>query len=38
MKEWRAAENGIAQGLQVLPNNQELLKFKEGLGRELTRV
>jgi len=38
MKEWRAAEDGIVQGLQVFPNNRELLQFKEELGRELTRV
>lgn len=38
MKEWQAAENGVMRGLQLFPENQELLQFKEELGRELTRV
>jgi hypothetical protein len=38
MKEWQAAENDVVQGLHLFPNNQELLQFKEELGRELSRV
>ncbi len=38
MKEWRAAEDGIIRGLQLFPQNQELLQVKDELSRELTRV
>jgi tetratricopeptide (TPR) repeat protein len=38
MKDWQAAEEGVMRGLQLFPNNQELIGFKEELARELIRV
>jgi tetratricopeptide (TPR) repeat protein len=38
MKEWEAAEQGINRGLQVFPQNRELLQAKDELERELARV
>jgi glycosyltransferase involved in cell wall biosynthesis len=38
MKEWKAAEDGIIRGLQLFPQNQELLRVKEELESLLTQI
>ena len=38
MKEWKAAKEGVIRGLQLFPQNQELLQAKAELGREIARI
>jgi glycosyltransferase involved in cell wall biosynthesis len=38
MKEWKVAKEGIIRGLQLFPQNQELLQAKAELGREIART
>jgi|CZKH01.1.fsa_nt_gi glycosyltransferase involved in cell wall biosynthesis len=38
MKEWKVAKEGVIRGLQLFPQNQELLQAKAELGREIARI